>query len=620
MARLERDIRYIDRDFNTLRNSLIQYSKTYFPDTYNDFTETSTGMLFMEMAAYVGDVLSFYLDNQIQETFIQKARQTTNLYSLAYSLGYVPKVTTVASSMIDFFQQVPAIQVGGDYVPDYDYAVVIPENTQISSNVDSSMNFIIEDAVDFQSSSSLDLTEESIYQISGVNPTYFLLKKKRKAISATVRSQNFVFNASKKFDTRDLKAGNIIGVLDVIDSNGNVWYEVPNLAQENVFNSIRNTNTNDPNYNIDTEVPYILELKTVQRRFASRFLNENNLQLQFGAGSTRSTTEEIIPNPDNVGLGLPFEKTKLTTAFSPVNFVFTNTYGIAPYNTTLSVRYLTGGGAAANVEAGSLTIVDDTNIVFINPDLSNTALANNIFNSISSNNVLAADGGMDGDTIEDIRLNSLGNFQNQLRTVTTQDYLIRSLSMPSNLGVIAKAHAEPCKIGDYQAGELPTVLDLYILSYDINKNLRTASLLLKRNLQTYLSEYRMINDSINIKDAYIVNIEVLFDIIVLPNFNNSEVITKCVESLTNFFDIDKWQINEPILVKDISILLDKVEGVQTVQDVTVNNLSGEGLGYSKFSYDVLGSTIDEVVYPSIDPMVFEIKNPTQDIQGRVVPL
>ena len=179
---------------------------------------------------------------------------------------------------------------------------------------------------------------------------------------------------------------------------------------------------------------------------------------------------------------------------------------------------------------------------------------------------------MDGDTVEEIRQNALGNFQNQLRTVTTQDYLVRALSMPSNLGVIAKAHAQPCKIGDYQAGELPTVLDLYILSYDINKKLRNASLILKRNLQTYLSEYRMINDSINIKDAYIINIEVLFDIIVLPNYNNSEVITKCVESLTNLFDIDKWQINEPIILKDINILLDKVEGVKTVKNVTINNL------------------------------------------------
>ena len=620
MSKLNRDIRYIDRDFDTLRNNLIQYSRTYFPNTYNDFTETSTGMLFMEMAAYVGDVLSFYLDNQIQETFIQKARQTTNLYALAYSMGYVPKVTTVASVELDFFQQVPSKLSASVYVPDFDYALVIPENTQVSSNVDSTMNFIIEDAVDFQSSSSLDPTETSVYQISGVNPTYFLLKKKRKAISATVRSQTFTFNQSIKFDTRDLISGNIIGVLDVIDSDGNIWYEVPNLAQENVFNSIRNTNTNDPNYSVDTEVPYLLELKSVQRRFVSRFLNESTLQLQFGAGSTRNIDEEIVPNPDNVGLGLPFERTKLTTAFSPLNFVYTNTYGIAPYNTTLTVRYLTGGGASANVEAGVLTAVDDTNITFINPDLANTTLANTIFGSVASNNAKAADGGMDGDTVEELRQNSLGNFQNQLRTVTAQDYLIRSLSMPSNLGVVAKAHVQPNKVGEYEAGTLPSVLDLYVLTYDINKKLRTASDILKRNLQTYLSEYRMINDSIKIKDAYVINIGVNFEIIVRPNFNNAETITKCIDSLTSFFKIDKWQINEPIMMKDISILLDKVQGVQTVNNVEIVNLAGESLGYSKFSYDVNGSTIDSVLYPSIDPMVFEVKNPTQDIRGRVVPI
>tara|TARA_R110000744_G_scaffold256363_1_gene371854 strand:+ start:192 stop:2054 length:1863 start_codon:yes stop_codon:yes gene_type:complete len=619
MAKLERDIRYIDRDFNTIRNSLIQYSKTYFPDTYNDFTETSTGMLFMEMASYVGDVLSFYIDNQIQETFIQKARQTTNLYSLAYSLGYTPKVTTVATVALDFYQQVPAITVDGVKVPDYNYSLIIPENTQVTSNLDGNQRFLIKDVINFSSSSSLDPTEVSVYQISGTDPTYFLLKKTRKATSATIVTEQLTFTASKKFDTRNVNGANIVGVLDVIDTDGNTWYEVPNLAQENVFNTIRNTNTNDPNFSIDTEVPYLLELKTVQRRFVTRFLNSNTLQFQFGAGSTRSTTEEIIPNPDNVGLGLSFERNQLTTAFSPVNFVFTNTYGIAPYNTTLTVRYLTGGGVGANVAAGTLTGIDTTNVVFINPNLSNGALADQIFNSVSSNNPRAADGGMDGDTVEQIRQNALGNFQNQLRTVTTQDYLIRSLSMPSNLGVIAKAHAQPQKIGDYQAGELPTVLDLYVLSYNIDKQLRSASNALKRNLQTYLSEYRMINDSIKIKDAYIVNIGVLFDIIVLPNFNNNEVITKCVDSIANFFKIDKWQINEPILLKDISVLLDKVEGVQTVQDVTINNLSGEALGYSQFSYDIPVATVKGVIYPSIDPMIFEVKFPTQDIKGRVVP-
>ena len=623
MANLDRDIRYTDRDFNTIRNQLIQYSKTYFPNTYNDFTETSTGMLFMEMASYVGDVLSFYLDNQIQETFIQKARQTQNLFSLAYSLGYVPKVTSVASTMIDYYQQVPAILSASVYIPDYNYALLVPENNSVVTNTTDAVEFLVKDAIDFSASSSLDPTTVSVYQISNNNPSYYLLKKTRKATSATIQTSTFTFTNAIKFDSVNINDANIIGILDVFDSNGNQWYEVPNLAQENVYNSIRNTNTNDPNFLDDPEVPYLLELKTVQRRFAARFIDSGSLQLQFGAGSTRSTTEEIIPNPDNVGLGLPFEQNKLTTAFSPTNFVFTNTYGIAPYNTTLTVRYLTGGGSSANVEAGSLTGIDTSNVTFVNQPIVTTpavtdALANQIFGSITTNNPLAADGGGDGDTIEELRQNSLGNFQNQLRVVTTQDYLVRALSMPSNLGVIAKAHTQPQKIGDYSSGELPSVLCLYILSYNSNKQLRTASNTLKRNLQTYLSEYRMINDSIDIKNAYIINIQVNFEIVVNPNFNNNEVITNCITSLQNYFAIDNWQINEPIILKNIFVLLSKVKGVQIVKNIKINNLTGESLGYSNFAYDIESSIIDDVIYPSIDPMIFEVKYPSQDIIGRVV--
>jgi len=620
MADLKRDIKYINRDFNDFRNALIEYSKTYFPNTFNDFSPTSTGMLFMEMASYVGDVLSFYLDNQIQETFIQNARQTKNLFNLSYMLGYRPKVTTASTVDIDFYQQVPAKSVLGQNVPDYDYALKIPENTQITSAEDSNIKFLIQDVVDFTSSSSLDPTTITIYQTSAGVPTYYLLKKTKKAISSTIKSTTATFTTPEKFDTVTINDSNIIGILDVVDSDGNEWYEVTNLSQENVFDTIRNTNTNDPNFSTDQEASYLLQLKQVQRRFAGRFVDTTNFQLQFGAGTSNLNDEEIIPNPDNVGIGLPFEKDKLTTAFSPVNFMFTDTYGIAPSNTTLTIRYLTGGGVASNVNSNTLTNVDGTNVVFLKTDLSNTTLANQIFGSLAANNALAADGGQDGDTIEEIRQNALGNFQNQLRTVTKEDYLIRALSMPSNLGVVSKAHAVPAKIAEYQPGELPTILDLYVLSYDINKNLRTASAGLKRNLQTYLSEYRMVNDSIRIKDAFIVNIGVEFEIIVLPNFNNNEVINNCIEALKSYFEIDKWQINEPILLKDMKILLDRVEGVQTVQDVKIINKVGNSLGYSDFAYDIEGATIKDVVYPSLDPMVFEIKNPTVDIKGRVVPL
>jgi hypothetical protein len=540
MAELKRDIRYIDRNFNDFRNTLINYSQTYFPDTYNDFTPDSTGMLFIEMASYVGDVLSFYLDNQVQETFIQYARETENLFNMAYMLGYEPKVTTAASVNIDFYQQLPAKLSGSVTVPDFDYALQVPENTTISSV--NNEEFIIEDVIDFSSSSSLDPSTITVYQLSGTTPTTYLIKKTRKAISATINTSTFNFTSPVRFDTRSINDSNIIGILDCFDSDGNEWYEVPNLAQENVYDTIRNTNTNDPNVPDDgsgNDVPYLLQLKSVQRRFAARFVNNNSLQLQFGAGSFGDNDEEIIPNPDNVGLGLPFERDQLTTAFSPLNFVFTNTYGIAPSNTTLTIRYLTGGGINSNVNANTLTTVDDTNVTFVKENL-NPALANTIFNSLATNNPVAADGGQDGDTTEELRQNALGNYQTQLRTVTKEDYLIRALSMPSNLGVVAMAYAEPVKVSEYETGTLPSILDLYVLSYDINKKLKTASSILKQNLKTYLSEYRMINDAINIKDAFIINIGIEFDIVVRPNYNNNETLTKCIEALTNYFNIENW--------------------------------------------------------------------------------
>jgi hypothetical protein len=618
MAEIKRDIRYIDRDFNSFRNALIEYSKTYFPNTYNDFTETSTGMLFMEMASYVGDVLSFYLDNQIQETFIQYARQTENLYNLSYLLGYVPKTTTPSTVEIDVYQTIPAKTVGGAEVPDYDYALFIQENAVV--NGVSGVPFILEDSIDFSVSSSLDPTEVSVYELSGTTPTTFLLKKKRKAISSTINTTTFTFGTPVKFDKRTINSTNIIGILDITDSNGNTWYEVPNLAQETVFDTIRNTNPNDPNLSSDTEVPYLLRLKRVQRRFVTRFKNKTTLEIQFGAGTNNVNDEELIPNPDNVGLGLPFQKNKLTTAFSPTNFVFNDTYGIAPSNTTLTVRYLTGGGVSSNIPANTLTEIDTSFISFLNPNLSDSSLANTTFNSVAVNNPIAADGGSDGDNIEELRKNALGNFQNQLRTVTQADYLVRALSMPARLGTVAKAYAEPAKIGEYQPGELPTILDLYVISKNANNKLKTTSPALKRNLQTYLSEYRMINDSIKIKDAFIINIGINFDIIVYPNFNNNNTLARCIQSLNNYFNIDKWQINQPILLKELYIGLDKVKGVQTVKNVEIVNLTGEALGYSPYAYDIKGATINDVVYPSLDPMIFEVKFPSVDIKGRVVPL
>ena len=619
MATKRKNIQYINRDFNELRASLVDYAKTYFPTTYNDFTPASPGMMFMEMAAYVGDVLSFYLDNQVQETYLQYARQTNNLYELAYMFGYKPNVTQVATTAIDFYQQLPAKLSASVYIPDFDYALFINQNSQVASVSNNGVSFLVEDPIDFSVSSSGDPTEITVFSLTSGNPNYFLLKKTRKAISSTINTTTFTFGAPQQFSTVEINANKIVGILDVTDTDSNKWYEVDYLGQEMVYNSIKNTNVNDPNlsqYSGDT--PYLLKLEKIQRRFVTRFLDSGSLQIQFGSGTALDTDEEIIPNPNNVGIGLPFEKTKLTTAYSPENFLFTRTYGIAPSQTTLTVRYLTGGGVTSNVPSNDLTNLT-ANIQFLNSNL-NSVTAQTIFNSLAVTNPLAADGGGDGDTVEEIRQNSSANFASQLRNVTQDDYLVRTLSMPSKYGVISKAYIEPTKAQSLSAGESQSVLDLYVLSYNVNNQLTTASPALKQNVTTYLSQYRMVNDSVNIKDAFIINIGVNFDIIVLPEYNSNQVLADCIVALKDYFAIDKWQINQPIVLRNIYILLDKIVGVQTVKSVNITNLVGTNLGYSPYAYDMSAATVSNVVYPSLDPSIFEVKYPNQDIQGRVVNL
>ena len=611
---VRKDIKYVNRDFTELRNQLINFSETYFPTTYTDFSNTSPGMMFMEQAAYVGDVLSFYLDNQIQENFLQYSRQQSNIFDMAYMYGYKPKVTGLSTVMVDIYQQVPAKLVNNEYVPDYDYALYVDPNTSMQTTAATSVTFTLDNPIDFSVSSSLDPTIVSVSQLSGNNPSFYLLKKTRKAFSGLINTTSFSVGSPQEFLTLEIDQPNIAGIVDIVDSDGNKWYEVDYLGQDLVFDGIKNINTNDPNTYLDGDVPYLLQTKSVETRFATRFLSNTKLQLQFGVGNPDSTTEEIIPNSMNVGLGLPFEQDKLTTAFSPTNFIFTNTYGIAPSNTTLTIRYYTGGGVSSNVLSNTITNLNTSTIKFIKGGLDST-LAQYVFDSVASNNPSAASGGQDGDTIEEIRQNSISQFSTQLRNVTADDYLVRALSMPSRYGRIAKAWTQKPN-----AEAANTTLDLYVLTQDNQNFLTTASNTLKQNLRTYINEYKMIGDTISIKDAFVINFGVDFQIVTYPNFNNNEVLERCIVSLQNYFNINKWQINQPIIIPDLYVMLDTLEGVQTVKSIVTYNIAGTSLGYSKWAYDMSGANQNGTIFPSLDPSIFELKYPNTDIKGKVVNL
>ena len=370
MATLKKEVRYLNKDFTQFRANLVEFAKNYFPNNYSDFNESSPGMMFMEMSAYVGDVLSYYTDNQLKESLLNFAGEDANVMAIANVLGYKSKNRIPSYATLDVYQLLPAKTTpSGSKVPDYDYALTIKENMQVRSEL-KNIEFRSLNLLNFRASSSYNPTEVSVYQISGNTPQYFLLKKSRNAISSTINTTSFSFGAPQQFATINIQANNIVKILDITDSDGNIWYEVDHLGQEMVFDSIKNTNINDPNKIDDT--PFLLKLKKVARRFATRFTSLSNLQIQFGAGSPSDTTEEITPNPNNVGIGLPFKKDKLTTAFSPLNFLYTGTYGISPANTTLTVRYLTGGGVNSNITANSLTNLNTGNIKFNNFNLNST--------------------------------------------------------------------------------------------------------------------------------------------------------------------------------------------------------------------------------------------------------
>lgn len=618
-------IQYLNKDFDSLKAQLINFTQTYYPNTYNDFSETSPGMMLIEMASYVGDILSFYIDNQIQENFLQFAKQRKNLLAQAYTYGYQPKVTKTASVILSVYQIVPSTISSGQYEPDFNYALILEEGSKISSNLDSNVQFYINEKLDFSKSIVGSEIEISVYSTDVYqNPQFYLLKKQVKATSGTLTTTTFTFNNPERYPTVDILDTNIINIVSVVDSNNNKWYEVPYLAQDTIFEPTANIAQNDPNlsqYN-DT-VPYLLKLKRVPRRFITRFKTNNQLQIQFGPGVSSGADEELIPNSDNIGLGLPYGVNKLTTAFDPSNFLYTQTYGLAPSNTTLTVTYLKGGGVSSNAPVGTLTINSGVTTSFKGVNLDNT-LSTTVLNSLAFNNEEAASGGGDGDSNEQIRQNALSSFPTQLRTVTKDDYIVRALSLPSKYGVIAKAYVnQDIDIqNNFPTDSLATqnynAISLYILSKDNISNLTTSNLALKQNLKTYLSQYRMVTDAVNIKDAFIINIGVNFEIIVRPNYNNKLVLNNCLTTLQIYFDIDKWQINQPIILSEIYSLLDQVEGVQTVQKVEIVNNVGINNNYSPYSYDIKGATINNIIYPSLDPSIFEVKFPATDIQGRVV--
>ena len=632
-----KEIRYLNKDFTSFKDNLIEFTKIYFPKEYNDFNESSPGMMFIEMASYVGDVLSYYIDNQFKESLLAFAEEKRTVYNMAQSLGYKPKLSSPATTNVDVFQTVPALSsgAGASYTtkPDLRYSMVIKSGMEIGS--ETGITFITQEDCNFKFSSSYDPLEISIYESSGNVPTTYLLKKSIQASSGTIATEYFTFNAAEKYKRIALANSNITEIISCTDSDGNDWYEVPFLAQDTVFEDMQNTEKNDDDlYQYADQAPYLLKLIKTSRRFTTFIREDGRTELRFGAGTSDSPDEEIIPNPDTVGSALPGSPSYLNTAFDPSNFLKTKAYGQAPSNTQLTITYRYGGGISHNVNSNTVRNIQSINVTTDQSGLTPSLVASTRA-SIAVNNPIPATGGRDAESIVEVKNNTLAYFQAQQRAVTKEDYITRIYALPTKYGNVAKCYIVQDTQLDSKSGANadsrvanPLALNLYTLGFDASKKLTNLNKAVKENIQTYLTQFRMVTDAVNIQNAYVINIGVKFNLLTKAGYNKDEVVLRAIQKVKDFFDIDKWQIGQPIVIADLAYQISLTDGVSAVVAPEENNSDGlpilienkflESGGYSGNLYDIKSATQDGVIYPSLDPSIFELKFPNVDVEGRVI--
>lgn len=642
-----KDVNYLSKNFSEFRQNLIEFTKAYYPNTYTDFNEASPGMMFVEMAAYVGDVLSFYIDNQFKENLLLFAKEKQNIVTIAQALGYKPKLTAAATVEATIFQMVPALGTSQNYEPDKRFFLTVLSNSKFSTDVPPIQAFRSIEDVSFA-----DPENRSIRVLArdGSNaPTMYVVSKKIKLVSADVKVATFSFGSAQKFSKIELPESDVIAVQTVIDSDENDWYEVDYLGQDLIIEdrdvSVRNSDGYFSTEVLSTgslEPAKLAVFRRKPRRFSTRINTNMKLELWFGSG-TGNTDDELVTLNSGQIANSKYTQTISNTPLDPADFLSTDTFGVSPANTTLTVSYLVGGGIQSNVPSNTITRVDSPLVKNSAADYSTTEqnIFNQVLTSIAIVNEEPARGGGNSESVEEIRQNALAFFNAQNRVVTDKDYMVRSLAMPSKFGTVSKIFVvrdeQISGIGSQNPAALmlnndenpynnrmyvtdpvsPNSINLYVLGYDTERRLATLNTLVKKNLAKYLEQYRILTDDVNIVDAFVVNIAVEFHIVVYRNYNMNDVIARCIDSIKEFFNIDKWQINQPIIMNDLKLAIGSVDGVQTVTNVIITNKYKfrDGRDYFEHRYPIDEAITDDIIYPSLDPCIFEVRYPETDIVG-----
>lgn len=590
-------IKYTSRDFNSIRQELIDYAKRYYSDTFKDYSEAGFGSLMIDSVAYIGDILSFYLDYSVNENFLDTAIEYNNVIKLGRQLGYKFQGSPSSFGEVDLYLIVPAAPVGSG--PDEDYMPVLKSGTTFSSLNGNGFS-LIED-VNFANPDN-EIVVAEVNNTTGV-PTSYAIKTAGQVISGIVEVEELTVGDYQKFLKLELASPNISEIVSVVDSEGNPYFEVDYLSQDVVYRAVTNRGT-DKNVTQANLRPF-----SVPRRFvAERNRNATFLQFGFGTEITDVDVEPLI-EPTNAVLRRHGRDYYSDGNFDPYNLLKTDKLGVTPSNTILTVTYRTNEASNVNSAANSITSVGSPLFEFTDRSSLNSGQVATVINSLEVNNSEPIVGDVSFPSIDELKNRIYSSFTSQNRAVTEEDYRILCYSMPSQFGAVKRVSI------NRDPDSFKRNLNLYTISEDNFGRLITSNNTIKENLKNWLNTSRMINDTIDILDAKIVNLSIEFTAIADIEANKYNVLTEAIEELSSLYST-KFDIGQPFSITEVFSRLNKIDGIADVSRVNVKNLTG--LNYSPQAFDISDNLSDDGRFINApDNVIFEIKFPDVDVKGTI---
>ena len=590
-------IDYTSRDFDSIRRDLEEFAKRYYADTYKDFNEASFGSLMLDTVAYIGDILSFYLDYQANESFLETAVEYNNVVKLARQLGYKIDRNPSSYGILTFYIKVPAASTGPG--PNLDLAPTLQAGSTFSSTGGGQYS-ILQDVVFSQSTNQVVVG--SVDPTTGL-PTSYVIRAQARAVSGRTAFQEVEVGAFERFRKVQLGDQNIAEVVNVVDSEGHRYYEVDNLSQNIIFKAIRNTTATKQT------VANILKAVPVARRFVVE-TQDNNTYLQFGYGSDSELVSEAVVDPANLMLDLN-GRTYITDAgFDPTKLISSDKFGIAPANTMLRIGYRVNTTRDVNAGANTIVTVNNPLIKFSNPSSLSVGQRTAVVTSLEVTNEAPFVGSVTLPSADDIKQRVFGFYATQHRAVTPQDYRAMCYAMPAKFGSVRGVNL----VRDFDA--FKRNLNLYVISEDTSGKLTVANQTLKDNLKNWVLNYKMINDTVDILNAVIVNFGVKYTLTLDMNTNRYTAMAQANQNIQSYFARNRFEIGEPIRINDIYRQLNKVEGVVDVMDVEI--VSKNGGRYAESDFDPVRSmSADARLIRADENTIFELKFPSMDIMGSV---